>query len=166
MTNALEQAYASNAATPLLTVEFIHSALNDGVLRLVESNYDLTATLEDSSIVTFAKSGISTRLPDKNSDGSQSISIGIDNTSNLVWNEIKAVVAANRSGQERIICKIRPFLESDLSAPPGSPFIFTVLSSSINSTSAQLVAAYTPIPDTYYPRYRYYPTLYPGVKYA
>ncbi len=166
MTNAIQQAYASNSETPLLTVEFINTALDDGSLKLVESNYDLTATTEDDDTVTFSRAGINISLPEKNTDGNQSITISIDNTNNLVWQEIKKVVTANRISRQPIKCKFRAFLESDLSAPAANPYLFTVTSSSINRSVASITASYTPIPDTFYPRYKYYPTIYPGVKYV
>lgn len=166
MTNAIQQAYASNSETPLLTVEFINTALDGGTLRLVESNYDLTATTEDDEEVTFSRAGINIDLPEKNTDGNQSITISIDNTNNLVWQEIKKVVAANRISRQPIKCKFRAFLESDLSAPAENPYVFTVTSSSINRSVASITAAYTPIPDTFYPRYKYYPTIFKGVKYV
>ena len=166
MTNALQRAYASNEATPLMTIEFAHSAFTDGYIRLVQSFYDLTATTEDAEEVTFSKSGINLSLPEKSTDGRQDLKIEIDNVSNLVWQEIKKVITANRTTQEKITCKFRNYLEADLSEPAGAVYKFTVSSSSINVTTASITASYTPIPDSYFPRFRYYPTVFSGVKYA
>ena len=163
---ALEQAYASNTETPLLTLELRHSALDDGVIYLVSSNYDLDATLEDAYSVTFQKCGIDISLPEKSTDGRQDLVITIDNVSNYIWQQIKAVVTANRISQEVIACKFRPFLPSDLTAPAGAVLSLSVTESSINRSTASIRATYTPIPDTAYPRYRYYSTSYPGVKYV
>lgn len=166
MTNALERAYASNANTPLLTLEFLHSSLTGGALRLVKAYSDITATLEDSTSVTFTSAGIILDLPERSTDGRQDLQIGLDNTNNLVWQQIKAVVVANRTSESPVICKLRPYLPNDLTAPAGGTYSLTVNSSSINRVSASVIAAYTPIPDTRYPRYRYYPTTYAGVKYV
>jgi hypothetical protein len=166
MSEALETAYASNEATPLVTVEFAHSAFDGGYIRLVQSFYDLTATTENSETVTFNKSGINLSLPEKTTDGRQDLRIEIDNVSNAVWTEIKKAVTANRTTQEKINCTFRNYLEADLSAPAGPVYKFVVSSTSINITTATIIASYTPIPDTYYPRYRYYPTVFSGVKYA
>lgn len=162
---AINTAYASNSATPLLTIEFLHSSLTGGALRLVQAYYDLEATLEDSTTVTFSASGIGISLPEKSTEGRQDLNIQIDNASNLVWQQVKLVIDANRTSEEKIICKFRSFLEADLSAPAGAVYVLTVTGTSINRNTAGIQATYTPIPDTGYPRKRYYPTSYPGVKY-
>lgn len=161
---AIEQAYASNAETPLLTVELLHSSF--GSIRLVSARYDLEATLEDSTTVTFLKSGVNIVRPEKSTDGRQDLAIEIDNYSNIAWNQIKQVITANRVSDEAVICKFRSFLESDLSAPAGGVFVLTVTQTSINISTVSIKASYTPIPDTNYPRHRYYATTYPGLKYV
>lgn len=166
MTTALNKAYASNTETPLETYEFIHSSFTSGVLRLVKSFYDLSATLEDASSVTFTAAGINSRLPEKSTDGSQSIELTLDNTDGVAWTQLDLAVTANRTTNEAIICKYRPFLESDTSAPAGNTVILTVMSSSINRNSITLRASYTPLPESAFPRGRYYATNYPWLKYA
>lgn len=167
MSEALQQAYASNASTPLLTLEFTHSAITGGVLRLVQSKYDLVATTESGEAVTFsAAPAMNLTLPDNSTDGSQDLQIQIDNASNRIWTELAKIVAANRVTAEKVLCKYRPYLESDLSAPSGGVYSLTVTGSAINRATATISATYTPIPESAYPRLRYYATKYPGVKYA
>lgn len=160
----LEQAFASNTETPILTVELTHSSF--GTLRLAKAYYDLEATLEDASTVTFTAVGIDLGYPEKSTDGRQDLSINIDNTSNEVWQKISQVITANRTTSEKVVCKFRAFLESDLSEPQPGIYTFTVMETTVNRRTASIRASYTPIPDTVYPRSRYYPTTYPGVKYA
>ena len=93
--SALEQAYASNTETLIPAFEFSHSAITSGTLRLVQSYYDLTATLESGSSVTFSKSGIGFSYPPKTTEGRQDLNIQLDNVSNNVWTEILSIVNAN-----------------------------------------------------------------------
>jgi hypothetical protein len=166
MSAALRKAYASNTETPLETYEFTHSSLTGGVLRLVKGFYDLDATLENASSVTFSAAGINSRLPEKSTDGNQSIELTLDNTNGTAWTQINLAIEANRTSEEPVICKYRPYLESDTSAPAGSVFTFTVLSSSTNRNAVTLQAAYTPLPEVTFPRGRYYATNFPWLKYV
>lgn len=166
MTTALNTAYASNSETPLETYEFVHTSFTGGVLRLVKGFYDLSATLEDASSVTFTAAGINSRLPEKSTDGSQSIELTLDNTNGVAWAQLSAAITANRTTATPIVCKYRPYLESDTSAPAGTVVILTVMSSSINRNAITIQAAYTPLPDTRFPRGRYYATNYPWLKYV
>lgn len=164
MSDALKRAFASAEQTPLLTVEFSHVSF--GTLRYVRANSDLTATLEDSSTVTFSKAGIDLTFPPKTTDGRQDLSISVSNVSNAVYQQIEAAVNQNRTSETPVVCKFRTFLLSDLSAPQGAVYKLNVLSTAATSLAVSVRAAYTPIPDTTYPRFRYYPTTYPGLKYV
>lgn len=166
MSTALNKAYASNSETPLETYEFLHSSLTGGVLRLIKGFYDLEGTLEDSSVVTFTAAGVNSRLPEKSTDGNQSIELTLDNTNGTAWAQLSSAIAANRITEEAIICKYRPYLESDTSAPAAAALILTVMSSSSNRNAVSLQAAYTPLPESTFPRSRYYATNYPWLKYA
>ena len=162
---ALNQAYASNSATPLNTIEFIHSSLTGGELRLVQAKYDLDATLEDASNATFTAAAIRIQLPSRSTDGRQDLEFVVSNINNVAWQQLSLALEANRTTEEKIICKYRAFLEADLSAPAGAVYTFTVNGTITNRRSISFRAGYTPLPDTQFPRYRYYPTLYPGLKY-
>ena len=166
MSEALEQAYASNTATPLHTLEFLHSGLNDGARRLVRGYSDITATLEDSSVVTFQAAGFGISLPDKGTDGKQDLQIQLDNISLEAYQDISSAKAASRTSNEKIICKYRAFLESDLTQPASGTYRLIVTKTAINRSSVIIEASYAPIPDISWPVKRYYPSDYPGVKYA
>lgn len=166
MSEALEQAYSSNTETPLNTLRFTHSAITGGSLNLVQGYYDIVATLEDSSVVTFQKSGFGMRLPNRGTDGRQDLQITIDNVSKEAWQELEAVKTASRITQEKAIVEYRAFLESNLSAPAGATYKLIVREASINRNSVSILARYTPITDITYPLKRYYPKDYPGVRYV
>lgn len=163
---ALEQAYASNNDTILWTIEISHSAITGGVIRLVRAYSDLTATLEDSSVVTFQASGVGINFPGKNANGQQDLEFQLDNVSREIFQELKAVKTANRTTQEKTVLKFREFLESDTSSPAGAVYTLNVSEVNINNRTAYFRGIYTPIPDMSYPRLRYFPTLYPGLKYV
>lgn len=163
---ALNQAYASNTSTPLNTLEFLHSGFTGGALRFVQAYADITATLEDSSSVTFTALGFGISLPARSTDGKQDLRIQLDNVSLLAYTEIKAAKTASRSSKEKIICKYRPFLEADLTAPAGATVVLTVTDTVVNRNSVGITATYTPIPEIAWPIRRYYSSEFPGVKYV
>lgn len=164
MTNALEIAYASNNETPIDTIEFSHSGLSGGVLRLAKSFTDLVT--EESPALTFSASGLLITLPEKSVNGKPYINIQVDNTNNSAYEQIALVIATNRSSQEEVVCKYRAYVLSDLTQPASAVITLAVTKTVINRKVASITAEYTPIPDTVYPRYRYFPTDFPGVKYV
>ena len=163
MTNAIEIAYASNNETPIDTVEFTHSGLTGGVLRLAKSYTDLVT--EESTPLTFTASGLLITKPEKSVDGKPYMTIQADNTNNYAYEQIALVIAANRSSQEEVLCTYRAYVLSDLTEP-GVSITLTVKKTAINRSVASITAEYTPIPDVVYPRYRYYPNNFPGVRYV
>ena len=163
---ALEQAYAINTETPLLTVEFRHPSLTNGVQRFVQDERDFTAITEIGQTVTFVKSGMRLSLPSRDSEGTQTIGIQIANTSNEIWREVSKVADANRINQREVECIMRAFLPSNINQPAGAPYPLVILSSSINRVVARLDAAYAPLYDTVFPKGRYYPSIYNGLKYV
>lgn len=163
---AIEQAYAINSATPILTIELSHSALTNGVLRIAQSYTDLVANIEGGQQVTFSKSGINILRPTKDTTGAQSLTFDIDNVSNIVWVDIDKIAKANRVSQEKVVCKFRTYLPADLSAPAETAYVFHVSKTSINRTTARVTATYAALYDTSFPKDRYYPTIYKGLKYV
>lgn len=166
MTDALERLYASNSDIHIHALEIFHSGITGGVLRIAQSFDDIEATLEDSTTVTFAAACINILPPEKTTDGEQYLNIEIDNSGNDVWPQISSVIDATRSAEEEIICKYRAYVLSDLSEPGSATLRLIIRSGVINRVSASLRAEYTPIPDTVYPRNRYYASKFPGVKHA
>ena len=159
-TNALQQAYASNTETPILAFEFIHSAFTGGVLRYVQSSTD--KNLEG---VVYTAFSISALLPKNDSDGTQQLTINIDNVSHEVYQQLNAVIVANRSVNEKVRVIMKTFLPSDLSVDQ-TRIELVCVSASINITSAQITAIYAPLYDSYYPRNRYYTNVYRGLRHV
>jgi hypothetical protein len=172
MSAALQQAYASAAATPLNTISLLHTGLTGGNRAFVQGKYDLTATIETSASVTFERSGLGISLPNKGVNGRQDITFQLSNVSRDAWGEIKSIIAQNRSDilagnpVEKITLEFRQFLESDLTAPSGAVYKMIVVSSSVNLMTLTVTASFMPIADVSWPRNRYYATDYPGVRYA
>lgn len=165
MSEALETAYASATATPVETYEFRHRSLPGGSIFLAKSKYDVAATLESSSNVTFLAASIDSTLPGKSGDGGQSQSLSISNVDGRVWAAISKIVMANRATSEEAVCIYRPYLLSDTSAPAGAPVELTIKSASVNRSVASIQVAYSPLPNVAYPRTRYYPDRFPWLKY-
>jgi hypothetical protein len=162
---AINQAYASNSETALQTIEFAHSTISGGYLRLVKAKYDLTATLENSNEVTFTRASIKIQRASRATSGKQDLNFVISNLNNVAWRELNAIVIANRTSEEKLICKYREYLESDLSQPASGVYPLTVISTSSNRIAVTFHAGYTPLPNMAFPRFRYYPTIFPGLKY-
>lgn len=165
---AIETAYASNSETPLETFEFIHPGINDQI-RLFKGEVDIVCTLEDSNVVTFTRSNIKSTAPSSSSDGSQSVTLQIDNVSNEVWTQLKQIINYNRATpgtQSEIILKYRRYLESDLTTIVGETVRLKIIGSGINRNIAQFEASYALIPDVRYPNKFYYTNTFPGLKYV
>lgn len=165
MSEALEQALSSNSETPLETLEFLHSAITGGAIRLVRDENDLTATLETAQQVTFTAAGIDPAFPERAADGRQDLLITVDNVSLFVYQQINQIIEANRVSEEKVICNFRSFLLSNLTAPQ-EVYTLDVIDAVVTDMSAQIRATYAPITDMRFPAFFYYANKYPGVKYA
>jgi hypothetical protein len=169
---ALQMAYASVSETPLYTIRILHTGLSGGVLNLVQSKYDLTATLEDSTEVTFSKAGLDLSLLQKGVNGQQDLSVAMSNVSRQAWVELKNIIQLNRSNilagvvVEKIRVELRAYLESDLTEPKGGVAKLVVNDSSVDLMSVKLRASYMQLADMTWPKNRYYADTFPGVKYA
>jgi hypothetical protein len=172
MSAMLQTAYASASETPLSTYRIVNPNLTGGARLFVNSKSDLTATLEDSTQVTFEKAGVAEILPKKGVDGRQDLTIQLSNISREAWNDIKKIVAANRAAvlagtaPTKTTIEFRTFLPSDLTAPSGPIYILSVSKTVVNISSLSITATFTPIGDMAFPRLRYYSEKFAGVKYG
>lgn len=168
----LKQAYASGADTPIHTLRLIHSGLTGGVRAFVQGQFDVTATLEDASNETFEAAGLTLSLPKKGVDGRQDLNFQLENVSRQAWQEIKQVIATNRTAiaqgnpLERIQLEYRQFLQSNLAAPDGPVIKMVVLNTNVDIFTMTLQASFLPMADISFPIRRYYAESFPGVKYA
>jgi len=163
---ALNKAFASANETPLDTIEIVHSALTGGVLRFVRGYKDITATIESGSDVVFSAMAFGAQLPERSANGSQDLTVQMDNVSTSVYQEIKAVVDANRTTRETGSIIFRFYLPSDLTQPAGQTYSLQIDSSVVESGTAIITASYAPLPNISWPRKRYSPTIYPWLRYA
>ena len=165
MANPLAEARASNTEQPILTVEIRHPILSSGAIRLVQAVSDFTGFIPGVGNALFEASGINIVLPSKDSEGTQQLSIQIDNVSNAIYTEMAKIAVANRTAQTEVEVNTRVYLASDTSSPKESIPMIGV-SVGINTSSATIRAIFAPLYDNFFPRLRYYPNKYHGVKYA
>ena len=161
---ALNQAYASNDQIIYNTLEISHSSIT--TMYLVDDSSDLIATLEDSTEVTFSAAGLNISLPEKTTEGRQDLTFSASNIDSSIWDLVDTVITANRTTEERAICKFRTFLPSDLSAPIGGVYTMTIINVNLNRQAATFTVSFQALPDLAYPRLRYYSNIYPSVKYV
>jgi hypothetical protein len=165
MPNPLAEARASNTEQPILTVEIRHPILASGAIRFVQGVDDFIGFIPGVGNAQFDKSGINVVLPSKDSQGTQQLSIRLDNVSNAVFLEMRKIVEANRTTQTEVEVNTRIYLASDTSSPKESiPMIAETIA--ITAVSATIGATFAPLYDNFFPRERYYPTGFHGVKYA
>jgi len=165
MANPLAEARASNTEQPILTVEIRHPVLSTGAIRLVQGVQDFTGFIPGVGNALFEASGINVVLPSKDSEGTQQLSIQLDNVSNSIYIEMAKIATANQSSQSEVEVNTRVYLASDTSSPKESiPMIG--IGVGMNTNSATIRAIFAPLYDNFFPRLKYYPNAYHGVKYA
>lgn len=166
--NTLEQIHASNPIDEsiIYTLELTHAAFDNGRILLAQSTVDVAAKLETDEAVIFQKSGIGIALPARSVEGKQDLNLQLDNVSNEVWRNLKAAVAAIRTDPARIFVTLRTYLELDLTAPHPNIVKMTAISASVDASTASLTASFHDIVNTSWPKRRYTPEKFPGLKYA
>lgn len=172
MSSALQNAYASSSETPIDTIRLVHSGLTGGERCFVKGVKPLTATLETAVTKTFQAAGLALSLPQKGDNGAQDLDFELNNVSRAAWAEIRAVVDYNRTRlrsnlmPEFVKLEYRRFLPSDLTQPQGGVYRMVVINTGTDPVKAQLRASFLPLADKAWPLRRYYPALFPGVRYA
>lgn len=158
---AINEYYASNAGRAINTIQFNHPAFNaEGVLRLAQSSNPVTAAGD-----VYDAAAIDIQIPSRNTEGTQQVNIGLSNVKNSVWLELVKVVNWNIVNDVPMTLDIKQFMASDLNSV-ASFFSFQVNTVSVSAQTATVTASYSQIYNTYYPRKRYYPSEYPGLKYT
>lgn len=122
---AIKEAFAlaSSDIVILETLELVFAPTSSRFL-LVSNTVDITATLETAEVVTFKAVGMKVKLPAKNKDGFQDLSITISNT-NL---EASDFLENTLLFDDPVICYYRPYLANDLSTPQVNPPLILYLS--------------------------------------
>lgn len=172
MSEALQNAYASSSETPVDTIRLVHAALTGGERCFVKGVKPITATLETSEVKIFQASGLALTLPKKGDNGSQDLDFELNNVSREAWKEIYSVVNYNRDrlranlAKEHVQLEYRRFLPSDLTQPQGGVYRMVVTNTGTDPFRAQIRASFLPLADKAWPIRRYYPAIFPGVRYA
>jgi len=167
---ALNQAYASNTETPLLTLEIqpISGANN---IRLYRGYGGLLRTLEGQ----YKPAAIDIKLPERSNDGSTTMNFTVSSAHWTIMLSITSEIDEMRSGNtDPLKCTFRRYLPSVLAATPawpygtfsGAAYEMIIQSVSVNSSVATFNAKFAPLPDVSFPRLRYYSDRFPGLKYA
>lgn len=115
---AIKEAFALATANVVIleTLEFVFAPTSDRIL-IVNNNVDIVATLETDEVVTFKAVGVKIKLPARNQDGFQDLTIAIDNTNF----EASAFLEKTLDYDDPVICYYRPYLANDLSMPQIDP---------------------------------------------
>ena len=157
----LRALYASAPAAEVLipTIEIRHASMPP--VYLCTGFSDVTATLENSSTVTFDACGISIALPEKDASGNQSLVFAIDNITGEAQQFVDTALAA---GGEMLLI-YREYLASDLSAPSSVPKTLNIIGGVFEGGTFQAEASYYDMLNTAWPRDRYTADYAPGIKY-
>lgn len=124
LSDAIAEAYASAPQDEIIyhTLEFDHPDFTTPIY-VVRDRADLTATLEDASVVTFTGFAFDFHLPELSQSASPEIVITIDN----VGREIIAYLDLAAQSADYITVTYRPYLSSDLTQPQMDPPISMVV---------------------------------------
>lgn len=116
--NAIKEAFAlaKSDIVVLETLELVFAPTNSRIL-IVSNTVDIVATLETSEIVTFKAVGMKMKLPARNQNGFQDLTISISNI-NL---EASDFLEKTLGYDDPVICYYRPYLANDLTMPQIDP---------------------------------------------
>jgi hypothetical protein len=156
----LNQVYASGGDLIIMTIALECPAW-DAPILICNGFDDQAVTLENGQTAIFTAAGIDISLPKKSSNGSQAISFAIDNITGEAQRRIEEALEAG----ERVTLTFRQYLESDLSAPAESPYVFIVRGGRMNGTQVQIQAAFYDMINTRFPRDLYTLEFAPGTRY-
>jgi hypothetical protein len=164
----LNEVYSGQSNDDLIeTFEFTHPALTNGRISIAKSSFNLNLGLENGGPNReFIGYGVDSIQPSKNTDGTSQLTISISNVNNVLWSQLRQVQQANDQGtQEPVVVTSRIYVSSDLSEPAENPLVMNVNSVSLTRQTANITAIFAPLYDSYFPRLRFYPSKYSGVKY-
>lgn len=155
----LNRLYASSGSEVL--IETLEIQVGDNTYWMTKGWDDVTATLENGSIVTFTACAIDIALPARNADGTQDLKFAIGNIDGVV----SAAIREALSNISRAYLTYRCYLSTDLTAPAASPYTLAIKSGYWTSTEVQITAGYMNVLDTAWPRFRYTLPHFPGLRY-
>lgn len=142
------------------TLEIVCTAW-DAPILLCDQFFDFVGVTEDDRTLTFQASAFNASFPRRDSSGSQTLGIAVDN----VTGEAQRRIDQANEAAAPIRLTLRTYLESDPSAPAEPPMTFNVLSAEIEGSTVQFTSGYFDLLDTAWPRFSYTDQFSPGIKY-
>ena len=155
----LNRLYASSGSEVI--IETLQINIGSTVYFFCKGYEDITATVENGDVLTFSAAGIDIALPARNSDGTQDLQFAISNIDGEVSTAIRKALANLEIGS----LTYRQYVSTDLSAPATVPYTLAIKSGSWTAIQAQITAGYMNVLDTAWPRFRYTPNEFPGLRY-
>lgn len=160
MSELLEQVYASAPVDKTIHHTLVIRAGNV-VRRLVDGYSNLSARLENGTLVTYEKSFFALSLPPKSTKGQQELQFQIDNVSG---DSLQFVSDALERG-DVVMVEYRAYLSSNLSSPDHKAIVMTAVAAAIDEKSAALRATFHDLVNASWPRRRYTAQFAPGLTY-
>lgn len=159
---AIEVAYASADGIPIHTLTLRHATFPGGVFFLCSGFDDIDAKLETGEAVTFLASGLGINLPQRALVGREDLQFALDN----ITGEVRQYMLSARRAGGPIGVEYRPYVDNDLSQPARKPMKMVTVNYKDNRRSANVLASFRNFMDLEWPRVRFTPDRYPGLKYS
>ncbi|HIF5850962.1 TPA: DUF1833 family protein [Vibrio parahaemolyticus] len=158
MSQALKQYHASAGPDDkLITLQLTSTAF---VTRyLVSAFKDVTAALEDTTLVTFEAYGLSVNLPKSASGAEMELQFGLDN----VTGEARQMIEAARQAGADVYITLREYMASDLTAPASKPIKFKATKAATTRTNCSVSAGIGYLSNSAWPRPRFTVEYAPGL---
>ncbi|HHX8716598.1 DUF1833 family protein [Vibrio alginolyticus] len=158
MSQALKQYHASAGDDDeFITLQLTSTAF---VTRYLVSAFDdITAALEDTTLVTFEAAGLAVNLPKSATGAEMELQFGIDN----VTGEARQLIEAARKAGADVFITLRKYMASDLTAPASKPIKFKVTTASTTRTNCSASAGIGYLSNSAWPRPRFTTEYAPGL---
>ncbi|HCE2429421.1 TPA: DUF1833 family protein [Vibrio parahaemolyticus] len=158
MSQALKQYHASAGPDDkLITLQLTSTAFE--TRYLVSAFEDVTAALEDTTMVTFEAAGLAVNLPKSATGAEMELQFGLDN----VTGEARKLIEAARKAGADVFITLREYAASDLSAPETKPVKFKVTTAATARTNCSASAGIGYLSNSAWPRPRFTVEYAPGL---
>lgn len=158
MSQALKQYHASAGPDDkLITLQLTSTAFE--TRYLVSAFEDVTAALEDATLVTFVAAGLAVNLPKSATGAEMELQFGLDN----VTGEARELIEAARKAGADVFITLRQYMASDLTAPAAKPIKFKVTTATTSRTNCSVNAGIGYLSNSAWPRERFTVEYAPGL---
>jgi len=157
----LDEIYASAPPDVVLlkTLEIDVPGIDN--IYLCEGFEDVSAHLENGSVVTFRCGSLAIGRPERSDSTKQNLKFGVWNANGEVNKASKAMEAAD----EESMVYFREYVVGEYGGPKYGPLPATIEKIMIQGINATISASYRDILNTAYPRQRYTNLNAPGIRY-